>query len=111
MHQPTAHRHTHSTSYVHRCPTIRCLHAEKRDLCISGFQAGMDDIERAAIRDESYDPECDRFVVPRLSPQQQAQIGDGALSLDALTLKYIRDRFEYRCVTVDNGRDALALER
>lgn len=54
---------------------------------------------------------CDRFVVPHLSPQQQVQIGDGVLSLDALTRKYIRDRFEYRYVTVDNGRDALALER
>lgn len=54
---------------------------------------------------------CDRFVVPHLSPQQQVQIGEGVLSLDALTREHIRDRFEYRYVTVDNGRDALALER
>ena len=54
---------------------------------------------------------CDRFVVPHLSPEQQVQIGDGVLSLDALTRDHIRDRFEYRYVTVDNGRDALALER
>ena len=54
---------------------------------------------------------CDRFVVPHLSPQQQVQIGDGVLSLDALTREHIRGRFEYRYVTVDNGRDALALER
>jgi hypothetical protein len=39
----------------------------------------------------------------RLSSQQQAQIGDGVLSLDALTRKYIHDHFEYRYVTVDNG--------
>ncbi len=28
-----------------------------------------------------------------------------------LTRKYIRENFEYRYVAVDNGRDALALER
>ncbi|MCX5042442.1 hypothetical protein OG921_04540 [Aldersonia sp. NBC_00410] len=54
---------------------------------------------------------CDRFVVPHLSDQQQAQIGDGELSLDALTRNYIHDRFEYRYVTVGNGKDAFALER
>jgi hypothetical protein len=48
---------------------------------------------------------CDRFVVPHLSPQQQVQIGDGVLYLDALTRKHIRENFEYRYVTVDNGRD------
>ncbi|MGO9153987.1 hypothetical protein [Mycobacterium sp.] len=54
---------------------------------------------------------CDRFVVPRLSLQQQAQIGDGVLSLDALTRKHIHDHFEYRYVPVGNGSDAFALER
>ncbi len=50
-------------------------------------------------------------MVPNLSLQQQTQIGDGVLSLDALTRKQIHDHFEYRYVTVDNGSDALALER
>ncbi len=54
---------------------------------------------------------CDRFVVPHLSLQQQAQVGDGVVSLDALTRKHIHEHFEYRYVTVDNGSDALALER
>jgi hypothetical protein len=54
---------------------------------------------------------CDRFVVPHLSDQQQSQIGDGVLSLDALTRQYIYDHFEYRYVTVRNGKDAFALER
>jgi hypothetical protein len=54
---------------------------------------------------------CDRFVVPQLSAQQQAEIGAGGLSLDALTRKHIRDNFEYRYVTVGNGADAFALER
>jgi hypothetical protein len=54
---------------------------------------------------------CDRFVVPQLSAQQQAEIGAGGLSLDALTRKHIRDNFEYRYVTVGNGTDAFALER
>jgi hypothetical protein len=54
---------------------------------------------------------CDRFVVPRLTVEQQAQIGDGLLSLDALTRKHIHDHFEYRYVTLQNGAEAFALER
>jgi len=54
---------------------------------------------------------CDRFVVPCLTDQQQTQIGDGVLSLDALTRKHIHDHFEYRYATVSNGSDAFALER
>lgn len=54
---------------------------------------------------------CDRFVVPRLSDEQQTQIGDGVLSLDALTRKHIHDHFEYRYVTLRSGNDAFALER
>jgi hypothetical protein len=49
--------------------------------------------------------------VPHLSVEQQAQIGDGFLSLDALTRKHIHDHFEYRYVTLQNGTDAFALER
>jgi hypothetical protein len=54
---------------------------------------------------------CYRFVVPSLSDEQQAQIGDGVLSLDVLTRQYIREHFEYRYVTLPNGKDAFALER
>jgi hypothetical protein len=54
---------------------------------------------------------CDRFVVPSLSDEQQGQIGDGVLSLDVLTRKYIREHFEYRYVTLRNGTEALTLER
>ncbi|MFN8031864.1 MAG: hypothetical protein U0Q47_01025 [Mycobacterium sp.] len=54
---------------------------------------------------------CDRFVVPQLSPEQQAKVGDGTLSLDAVTRGCIHDRFEYRYVTTADGSDALALER
>ena len=39
---------------------------------------------------------CDRFVVPRLTSEQQREIGDGLLSLDALTKKYIHDNLDYR---------------
>jgi hypothetical protein len=49
--------------------------------------------------------------VPRLSDQQQTQIGDDVLSLDALTRKHIRDHFEYRYATLRNGKDAYGLER
>lgn len=45
------------------------------------------------------------------SDEQQAQIGDGVLSLDVLTRKYIREHFKYRYVTLPNGKDAFALER
>lgn len=54
---------------------------------------------------------CDRFVVPRLTGEQQTQVGDGALSLDALTKKHIHDHLSYRYVTVSSGSEALALER
>ena len=54
---------------------------------------------------------CDRFVIPGLSHQQQEQIGDGVLSLDALTRGYIHEHLGYRFVTVGSGNDAFALER
>jgi hypothetical protein len=54
---------------------------------------------------------CDRFVVPRLSDEQQGQVADGQLSLDALTRQHIHEHYEYRYVTVGSGVDALALER
>jgi hypothetical protein len=54
---------------------------------------------------------CDRFVVPHLSAQEQAQIGKGQLKLDDLTRTLIRDRYEYRFVTTPDGAEALALER
>jgi hypothetical protein len=54
---------------------------------------------------------CDRFVVPHLSVQQQAQIAEGELALDALTRTLIHDRYEYRFVTTPDGAAALVLER
>ena len=54
---------------------------------------------------------CDRFIVPHLSGEQQGQVADGRLSLDALTRQHIRDRYEYRFVTTPDGGEALALER
>lgn len=54
---------------------------------------------------------CDRFVVPRLLPDQQAEVGAGKLSLDALTRQYIHDHFSYRYVVTKDGSQGLALER
>jgi len=54
---------------------------------------------------------CDRFVVPRLSLKQQTQVGEGTLSLDGMTRKYIHDRFGYRFVTTADGQQAFELER
>lgn len=46
------------------------------------------------------------------SVQQQAQIAEAALSLDALTRKLIHDRYEYRFVPpTHDGATAHALER
>jgi hypothetical protein len=52
-----------------------------------------------------------RIRETRLSDAQQTQVGDGTLSLDALTRQHIRDHFEYRYVTIGSGIDALGLER
>ncbi|MGZ5393092.1 MAG: hypothetical protein ACXWD3_14965 [Mycobacterium sp.] len=46
-----------------------------------------------------------------LSVQQQAQVAEGSLLLDALTRTLIHDRYEYRFVTTPDGAAALALER
>jgi len=54
---------------------------------------------------------CDRFVVPRLDVDQQAQIGEGILLLDKLTRQYIHDRLAYRFKVMTDGAMALALER
>jgi hypothetical protein len=54
---------------------------------------------------------CDRFIVPHLSGEQQGQVADGGLSLDALTRQYIRERYEFCFVTTSDGGEALALER
>lgn len=54
---------------------------------------------------------CDRFIVPYLSGQQQSQLANGRLSLDALTRTLIHERYEYRFVTTPSGTEALALER
>jgi hypothetical protein len=54
---------------------------------------------------------CDRFVVPYLSVDHQAQIGEGRLVLDKLTRQLIRDRYAYRFAVTPDGASAFALER
>jgi hypothetical protein len=54
---------------------------------------------------------CDRFVVPALSVDQQAQIEEGRLALDKLTRELIRDRYAYRFASTSDGVAAFALER
>ncbi len=54
---------------------------------------------------------CDRFIVPNLSPQEQAQIGAGALSLDHLTRRYIHDKLSYRYVITATPTEARNVER
>ena len=47
---------------------------------------------------------CDRFIVPHLSGEQQGQVADGRMSLDALTRQRIRERYEFRFVTTPTAR-------
>jgi len=54
---------------------------------------------------------CDRFIVPNLSPDEQAQIGAGTLSLDHLTRRYIHDKLAYRYVLTTTPGEARELER
>lgn len=54
---------------------------------------------------------CDRFVVPGLNAAEQAQIGEGTLSLDKLTRQFIHDRLCYRFQRTTNGAEAFAAER
>ncbi|MFI6516986.1 hypothetical protein ACIBF1_15635 [Spirillospora sp. NPDC050679] len=54
---------------------------------------------------------CDRFVVPTLTPEQQADIASGVLQLDALTRNYIHERLSYRFTVTKGGKAAFDLER
>jgi hypothetical protein len=54
---------------------------------------------------------CDRFIVPALDREQLRQIGEGELSLDHLTKRFIRSQLSYRFLVCPDGRQALALER
>ena len=54
---------------------------------------------------------ADRFVLPRLDPEEIQGIAEGATSLDKLVREYIHDRFGYRFVEAANGAEARELER
>lgn len=54
---------------------------------------------------------CGRFIVPALDREQLRQIGEGELSLDQLTKRFIRGQLSYRFLACPDGRQALALER
>jgi hypothetical protein len=53
---------------------------------------------------------CDRFVVPKLTAEQQSQIEAGELFLDDLTRTQIRDCYEYRFVHTADAKTAHDLE-
>jgi hypothetical protein len=53
----------------------------------------------------------DRFVIPTLTPAQQAAIGDGTLSLDRLIREHVHGTLTYRYTLMETGPDAVALER
>lgn len=54
---------------------------------------------------------CDRFVIPKLTADEQQQVGSGVLLLDKLTRQYIHDRLAYRYIQTVDGKTAFAVER
>jgi hypothetical protein len=54
---------------------------------------------------------CDRFIIPTLSADDLRAVGDGALLLDALTKRYIREFLSYRFVTTPDSSSAFRVER
>ncbi|MGC1283155.1 MAG: hypothetical protein WA895_09505 [Streptosporangiaceae bacterium] len=54
---------------------------------------------------------CGRFVAPILTTRQQHEIGAGQLLLDEMTKKFIRDKLTFRYAVLNDGAQALALER
>jgi hypothetical protein len=52
----------------------------------------------------------DRFVLPTLSQENIASIASGRHEMDALVRRYIHDELLYRCVIVQEGKEALAIE-
>jgi hypothetical protein len=53
---------------------------------------------------------CDRFVIPRLSADDLAELAAGNRLLDGRTREFIREHLSYRVVVTDSGHDARALE-
>ena len=54
---------------------------------------------------------CDRLVLPTLTQEMLAHIGQGSVSLDDLTRHYIRERLSYRFIQVNDARTARHLEK
>jgi hypothetical protein len=54
---------------------------------------------------------CDRLIIPTLSRDQLRAIGDGSLSLDALTKQYIHEFLSYRFIATGDSTSAFRIER
>jgi hypothetical protein len=54
---------------------------------------------------------CDRLILPQLSRDQLADVGEGRLFLDSMTRAYVSERLGFRFTTTDDGRGASAVER
>ena len=54
---------------------------------------------------------CDRFIIPTLTADQLQAAGDGALRLDELTKRYVRESLTYRFVTALDSSGAFRVER
>jgi hypothetical protein len=53
---------------------------------------------------------CDRLVIPKLTPAQQADIESGTASLDRMTKAFIHAELAFRYVIVNTPAEARALE-
>jgi hypothetical protein len=54
---------------------------------------------------------CDRFVVPKLTPQDQEAIGSARLSLDQMTKAFIHNHLGYRFMGCRDGAEAFGVEQ
>lgn len=54
---------------------------------------------------------ANRLVIPTLSAEQLSQFSTGALTLDSLTRRYIKERLEYQFAFVRSSAEAYALEQ
>lgn len=54
---------------------------------------------------------ANRVVVPALTPEDQLELADGAITLDQLTKQFIREHLDYQYTIVNTGKEAFDLEK
>src|SRR5262249_23866284 len=81
-------------------------------ICTAPAQLTMRAKRRLAMPpDDDRVTSCDRLIMPRLSPDELAQLSAGSLSLDAMTKAYVQSGCRFRFVTIVDGQTAATIER